>query len=160
MSKEDTLTPLHEAIEKIDAQLEELRPAAEEYLRLGEIRKSLESLLDNENANGEIVIDEPTLRHATSHNGKSGVTRVTHRHLPSGDELEYVRRGPVTRAILAYIQNHPGITVRRVAEECGTSTPYAYDVVRNLIANDQIVRQDGQVYPAKHVSVRKTKKVA
>lgn len=157
-------TPLREAIEKIDEQLEELRPVAEEYLRLGEIRASLVGLLDAQDGTGAVVIDDDLPQRLSDVNGHAvRTTTIRHqasRNLPSGDELSYVRRGPVTQSILSYIKSHPGITVRKVSEECGTSTPYAYDVVRNLIANKEIVRQDGLVYPADSVSVKKTRKAA
>lgn len=159
-----THTPLREAIEKIDEQLEELRPVAEEYLRLGEIRASLVGLMKSQNGDGEIVIEDDLPERIAQSNGHTAKPRtISHqasRNLPSGDELDYVRKGPVTQAILSYIKAHPGITVRTVSEDCGTSTPYAYDVVRNLIANDEVVRQDGKVYPKGHVSVRRRTKAA
>ena len=121
----------------IDKRLKALRPAYEEYLELEKVKAALETL------------DGPRRRGPGRPRG-SGTGTTTRRASGNGRRRRRRRRGG-TRAeqALAVVKDNPGITVSELAPKVGISQKnYLYRVM-NQLADDGLVRKQGQGYHAK-----------
>ena len=104
---------------EIDSRLKELRPLYEEYLTLERAKEALEGL------------DAP---------------RAGRARRPSTRRRG--RRGGTTDAVLAYLRQHPGASVREIADGLGMKHPnYLYRVLPTL-QGQGVVKKQGKGWSA------------
>jgi predicted transcriptional regulator len=110
---------LQEKRAEIEQRLKELRPLYEEYLMLERAKEALE-----------------------------GVEAPARRRRSPGTRRRRGRRGGTQDAVLAYLRQHPGATVREIADALGMKHPnYLYRVLPNL-QEQGAVRKDGKGWSA------------
>lgn len=111
---------LQEKRAEIEQRLKELRPLYEEYLMLERAKEALEG------------VEAPARRRRTA----------------GGTRRRRGRRGGTQDAVLAYLRQHPGSSVREIADALGMKHPnYLYRVLPNL-EEQGAVRKDGKGWSA------------
>jgi hypothetical protein len=134
---------------QIDARLQELRPAHEEYLTLLEAKRALEGLKSPAGPGRPPGRRGPG-RPPGSRNTKRATTRATStngRRRPRRAGTR--RRGGGTRAdqALQLIKSNPGMSVPQIADKMGIRQNYLYRVTAAL-QKDGSVKRKGQGFVA------------
>jgi hypothetical protein len=135
---------------RIDARLQELRPAHEEYLTLLEAKEALEGLKSPSR------VGRPPGRRGPGRPPGSGTKRRTATRAKSANGRRRPRRGTTrrrraggTRAdqALQLIKSNPGISVPAIADKMGIRQNYLYRVTAGL-QKDGSVKRRGQGFVA------------
>jgi hypothetical protein len=116
---------LEEKRKEIQARLEELRPAVEEYHRLEAAERALAGVPANGNGTGgtgRSASAKPRASRSRSDASSGGTGR---RGRPKGS-------GQRAQQALEQIRNEPGITIPELAEKMGIKQNYLYRVVPDL----------------------------
>jgi len=108
---------------EIDSRLKELRPLYEEYLMLERAKEALAG------------VDGPTRARRTGGGG-------------GGARRRRGRRGGTQDAVLAFLRQHPGASVREIADSLGMKHPnYLYRVLPSL-EEQGAVKKEGKGWSA------------
>jgi hypothetical protein len=134
---------------RIDARLQELRPAHEEYLTLLEAKRALEGLKAP-----SAGARAPARRGPGRPPGSGRKRRAAAKRAPASNGRRKPRRGTRRRAggtrgdqALGLIRSNPGITVPQIADQMGIRQNYLYRVTAGLQKQRKVKRQ-GQGFVA------------
>jgi hypothetical protein len=135
--------------QRIDARLQELRPAHEEYLTLLEAKQALESVKTPSSGGGTPARRGPGRPRGSGRKRASTTKRAASTNGRRRPRRAGRRRAGNTRAdqALELIRSNPGIGVPQIAEQMGIRQNYLYRVTAGLQKQRKVKRQ-GQGFVA------------
>jgi hypothetical protein len=136
--------------QQIEARLQELLPAHEEYLTLLKARDALATVKQSDGRRGPGRPRGSTTKRRGPGRPRGSTTKRRGRPPGSGRKTATRRRRTGTRAdqALALIKQNPGITVSDIAKRMGIRQNYLYRVTQELQKRRLVRRRDGGFHPA------------
>jgi hypothetical protein len=134
---------------RIDARLQELKPAHEEYLTLLEAKQALEGLKSSSGSTGTPARRGPGRPRGSGNGRRKKATRAASTNGRRRARRTTRRRAGGTRGDQAFelIRANPGITVPQLADRMGIRQNYLYRVTAGLQKGRKVKRQ-GQGFVA------------
>jgi MarR family len=136
--------------QQIEARLQELLPAHEEYLTLLKARDALATVKQSDGRRGPGRPRGSTTKRRGPGRPRGSTTKRRGRPPGSGRKTATRRRRTGTRAdqALALIKQNPGITVSDIAKRMGIRQNYLYRVTQELQRRRLVRRRDGGFHAA------------